>query len=73
MKTAFGMKHRPEFEVIDWKQWGGDGAIAGPRAPQLSAPAPASMSKTTAEQTITGMGTIKPVPPKEFVDDEIPW
>ena len=73
MKTAFGMKHRPEFEVIDWKQWGGDGAITGPRAPQLSAPVPASMSKTTAEQTITGMGTIKPVPPKEFVDDEIPW
>ena len=25
MKTFVGMKHRPEFEVVDWRQLGGDG------------------------------------------------
>jgi hypothetical protein len=75
MKTQFGMRNRPEFEVIEWRQWGGDGgAIAAPRAPQLSGPASAPTPKpTAAEQTITGMGTVKPVPPKEFIDDEIQW
>jgi hypothetical protein len=73
MKTAFGMKHRPEFEVVEWRHWGGDGgAIAAPRAPQLAGPASAPPPKpTAAEQTIAGMG--KPVTAKEFVDDEIPW
>jgi hypothetical protein len=75
MKTAFGMKHRPEFEVVEWRHWGGDGgAIAAPRAPQLSGPASTPTPKpTTAEQTITGMGNVRPVTAKEFVDDEIPW
>ena len=39
MKTSFGMKHRPEFEVLDWRHWGGDGsAVSGPATPQLSGP-----------------------------------
>ena len=73
MKTAFGMKHRPEFEVVDWKQRGGDGGIiAGPRTPQLNGPAPASKT-TTAEQTIAGMDDVKPATTKEIIGDEIPW
>ena len=41
MKTFVGMKHRPEFEIVDWRQLGGDGggnALGGPQAPQLTGP-----------------------------------
>ena len=75
MKTAFGVKHRPEFEVVEWRQWGGGGsAIAAPQSPRLSGPAQASAPKTTtAEQTIASMGDVQPVTAKEFIDDEIQW
>jgi hypothetical protein len=38
MKPSFGMKHRPEFEVVDWKILGGGGSLTGPQTPQLSSP-----------------------------------
>ena len=83
MKTAFGMKHRPEFEVIEWRQWGGGGsAISGPATPQLTGPTSESppeptpapqAAKAPAEQTIAGMQPVKPVSMAEFIADEIPW
>lgn len=83
MKTAFGMKHRPEFEVLEWRQWGGGGsAISGPSTPQLTGPTSESppeptpaprAAKAPAEQTIAGMQPVKPVSIAEFTSDEIPW
>jgi hypothetical protein len=83
MKTAFGMKHRPEFEVLEWRQWGGSGStISGPATPQLSGPTSGAppdptptpqAAKAPGEQTITGMQSVKPVSTAEFVADEIPW
>ena len=61
--------------MIEWRQWGGGGgAIAAPRRHSSAARHPASTPKpTAAEQTIAGMGDVKPVTTKEFVADEIPW
>ena len=41
MKTAFGMRRRPHFEIIGWKTPGDDGeaVLAKPVTPQLSGPA----------------------------------
>jgi hypothetical protein len=40
-KTAFGPKHRPEFEPVDWRRLGGEdaAAIGRPPTPQLQGPA----------------------------------
>ena len=76
MKTSFGMKHRPEFEVLEWRQWGGGGsAVSGPQTPQLSGPASGSppdtapapqAAKAPGEQTIAGMQSVKPVSAAEY-------
>ena len=83
MKTSFGIKHRPEFEVLDWRHWGGGGsAVSGPATPQISGPtsesppdtAPAPQAaKAPGGQTIAGMQSVKPVSTAEYVADEIPW
>jgi hypothetical protein len=82
MKTQFGMRNRPEFEIVGWRQMGEDGnAITGPWTPQLTGPVPESTSelkaeskpKTPGEQTLAGMREVKPVSTAEFVSDEIPW
>jgi hypothetical protein len=80
MKTAFGMKRRPEFEVVEWRQWGG-GTISGPQTPQLAGPASESplepkaepKTETAGNQSLASMRSVKPVSTAEFVSDEIPW
>ena len=52
MKTSFGMKHRPEFEVLDWKILGGDGggSLTGPQTPRLSGPTPSAPETKVVEE-----------------------
>lgn len=47
MKTSFGMKHRPEFEIVGWKRLGGEGGDALPGSPpkQLTIPVAAPTQK----------------------------
>jgi hypothetical protein len=62
MKTFVEMKHRPEFEVVGWKQLGGDAGptLPNPQSPpQLtgpaSAPAPATAPSTSPQPKPTTM------------------
>jgi hypothetical protein len=49
MKTKFGMKLRPHFEIVSWKTPGDDnGALAAKPAPQLTGPVTAPASATAA-------------------------
>jgi hypothetical protein len=76
MKTFVGMKHRPEFEVIGWKQLGGDGGggtLAAPPQPQLSGPSPAALHEglaTSKAATTEGFQRVapKPQPPASAAD-----
>jgi hypothetical protein len=50
MKTFVGMKHRPEFEIVGWKQLGGEGGtLPSPRAPQLTSPGTAEKPESKSE------------------------
>ena len=52
MKTFVGMKHRPEFEIVDWRKLGGDGGgnvLGGPQAPQLRDPSRSSEPESKPE------------------------
>jgi hypothetical protein len=84
MKTAFGMKHRPEFEVVGWRNLGGDGgALPAPNAPQLSGPVTAEAKPETAKpeasvtgeaaKTIATLGEVSIPTTGEQLADEIPW
>lgn len=88
MRTSYGVKSRPEFEIIEYRQWGGDGAVTGPQAPQLSGPASEATQEKTpevkpeaksgsqpkpADQTLASMDAVKPVTAAEFVNDENLW
>jgi hypothetical protein len=49
MKTSFGMRQRPHFEIIGWKTPGGDDkAIAAKPTPQVSGPEATAASSPTA-------------------------
>jgi hypothetical protein len=51
MKTSFGMKHRPEFEITGWRTLdGGDPALTW-RTPQLSGPTLAESKPETKPET----------------------
>jgi hypothetical protein len=58
MKTRFGVKRRPEFKIIGWKQLGGDGIPATPQIPGPAAP---------------GITDAKPVSLKEELNDDLPF
>jgi hypothetical protein len=83
MKTAFGMKHRPEFEIVSWRNLGGDGnAIAGPQTPQIAGPAtaaakadakPKTSPASEAAKTLATLGEVKLPTAAEEVADEIPF
>jgi hypothetical protein len=87
MKTAFGMKHRPEFEIVSWRNLGGDsGALSSPKIPRLSGPAiaeakpetkPATKPDTPASgeaaKTIAALGEVSLPTAAEALADEIPW
>src|SRR5262249_28681474 len=38
MKTRFGGRQRPHFDVVDWIQLGGDAALPASEAPKLAGP-----------------------------------
>jgi hypothetical protein len=64
MKTSFGMRRRPRFEIIGWKTPGDDTKVGliKPTTPQLSGPAaaaenppaPASAAATSAPTPVSG-------------------
>jgi hypothetical protein len=60
MKTKFGTKMRPEFEVVEFRDIGGDRKTV----PQIESP------KTATEQVGR---PVRPVSVGEELDDEIPW
>jgi hypothetical protein len=66
MKTNFGMRKRPHFEIVGWKSLGGDAGGSGstiapqPTTPQLEAPT-AAPAKTPA--AATGQHSAKPKAP----------
>jgi hypothetical protein len=88
MKTRFGTKSRPHFEIVDWKEAGVP--VLGEEAPKAALP-PASkleadLSQTAAPAlqsepakakrkttTLERMGDVKPVSPGEAISDKIPW
>jgi hypothetical protein len=88
MKTSFGMRKRPHFEIVDWKTPGGGpkAVPVQPATPQLSGPAeatPAPANKPSrpvakpavklASETLNAMGNVKPATTGEVLNDEIPW
>lgn len=89
MKTKFGVKMRPHFEIIDWKSPGEDNKAitAQPAVSQLSSPtvAPTSAKSETkgprskppvSAYTLAVMGVVKPITTKELLNDsldDLPW
>lgn len=85
MKTKFGMKARPHFEIVGWRTPGDDARLVAPRQQQLAAPAPAALiaekvgqpasapAAKAAAQTVEAMGKVEPVTTEEFLNDELPW
>jgi hypothetical protein len=62
MKTKFGMKRRPHFEIIGWKT-PGDDAKAGPdqaATPQLAGPAVAAKETPPASTAAASPATTSP-------------
>jgi hypothetical protein len=87
MKTNFGMRRRPHFEIIgfDTPAGGANAVPPMPPTPQLTGPAtahtPTPATSPTPQPTQArqpkppvnlAMGDVKPVLSNEF-DDEIPW
>jgi hypothetical protein len=88
MKTFIGMKSRPEFEVIGWRQLGGEGGntITGPQPPQLAGPAPKpetpapapkpkpeAKASTPADETLAVLEEVSEPSFGEVLNDSIPW
>jgi hypothetical protein len=72
MKTKFGMKHRPEFEIAGWR--GGPGnALSGPPTPQLGGPAPAASSTplSAADATLAAMEEVTEPSFAEKMNDSV--
>jgi hypothetical protein len=63
MKTKFGMKVRPHFEIVGWKTPGEDGkAVQAKPTPQLTGPAAEPASTPTPTPTPTRTPTPTPTP-----------
>jgi hypothetical protein len=61
MKTEFGIRPRPHFEVIDFRSMGGGPALSGPQTPQLPKPG-----------VVVGK-PVAPVSTEEALDDSLPF
>jgi hypothetical protein len=83
MKTFVGMKHRPEFEIVGWKQLGGEGGgtLSGPQAPQLTSPSAAPAPKpesepkasSAADATLSTLEEVAEPTMSEVMKDSIRW
>jgi hypothetical protein len=75
MKTNFGMKHRPDFEIISWRSLGADQAIGAPEQRKISGPTPTEPkpTSTAAEETLSTMKEVKVPSTAEEIADQIPW
>jgi hypothetical protein len=69
MKTNFGMKHRPDFEIMDWRRLGAEQAIGAPEQQRIAGPKPTS----AAEATLSTMKTVEVPSTAEEIADKIPW
>lgn len=69
MKTNFGMRKRPHFEIIGWKAPGGEGApvLPKPTPPQLSGPATAPAAASNPTQPYQP----KPKPPVNLTGETL--
>jgi hypothetical protein len=80
MKTRFGVKQRPEFTVLEWRELIGGGTIEAPKeidAPQIEhQPAPEPKQEQTGFDKYAAIKKagkdVKPVTSEEALDDEIP-
>lgn len=76
MKTQFGPKRRPHFEVQEWRQFGaGEISAQTVSAPQLIPSEPKPTPETIVKQIEVTREAGKPVAPvslKDDLDDEIP-
>ena len=68
MKTAFGVKQRPAFKVLEWRDLGGGPAQATPLA---SAPIAPPAKPVAAIEHIGS--AVEPVSFREELDDELPF
>jgi hypothetical protein len=69
MKTQYGKKMRPHFEIIEWRELGGgggNGVLPNKPTPQLTGPAKADPAAKVGKP-------VKPVSRKEELDGEIPF
>jgi hypothetical protein len=75
MKTSFGMKHRPDFTIVDWRKLGGsEPAIEAPKQPQLTGPVSEQTKPSSpAEETLSTMKTVDVPTTAEEIADSIPW
>jgi hypothetical protein len=86
MKTFVGMKSRPEFEVVGWRQRGGDSGntLTSPQAPRLTGPAPKpetpapeakqeAKAPTPADETLAVLEEITEPSFGEVLGDSVPW
>ena len=78
MKTNFGVKFRPEFEIADWLGPGGPGGLlggpspSGPTTPQLSGPSSPPAADELGSVT-AGMTKVTPPSVGEEIGDSIPF
>jgi hypothetical protein len=88
MKTKFGAKSRPHFEIVDWKEAGAPvlreeapkaalTLASEPEADSSQTAAPALQPEPAKAQrkttTLGRMGDVKPVSPGETINDKVPW
>jgi len=68
-KTRFGMKSRPEFDIVGWREYG------APEAPQLPAPTATAQSHNGIDKyvRIVAGQAVKPVTAAEELNDEVPF
>ena len=89
MKTNFGMRKRPHFEIVGWKTSGGDDGggqdLPKPATPQLTGPAAPAKTASTYQpkpkppidlsvETLETMSDVKnPTTSEVMGDDSVPW
>jgi hypothetical protein len=72
MKTNFGMKHRPDFEIVSWRSLGADQAIGATQEQQrIAGPTPNPTSAAVA--TLSTLKEVEVPSTAEEIADKIPW